>query len=265
MAGIVGSKSARASGGTVTTAGAYTLHAFTTTGANTFTPATTGFVDVLLIGGGGGAGGFPSTFGSSGGGGAGATLFKKMIPVTASTPYPFSVGPGGTTGAGPQAKGATGSSTTAFGNSAAGGGGGGVFSNPTFPTLYGDPAPLASGGGSVGPGTGGLPAGANIYGVGYPGGPNGGPGPTGGGGGGGAGGAGQAGTSESGTGAGGPGIPIVYFTNNPADINISKGGAGYPTPATPTAGGGGYGSGGYVTGSLPNPSGRPGAIYVRYI
>jgi hypothetical protein len=265
MAGIVGSKSARASGGiSTTTVGPYTVHAFTTTGANTFTPATTGFVDVLLIGGGGGAGGFPSTFGSSGGGGAGATLLKKMIPVTASTPYPFSVGAGGPTAAG-SSRGTTGSSTTAFGNSAAGGGGGGVWNNSPSVPLDGESVPLASGGGSVGPGPVGIPAGANIYGVGYPGGRNSGSGSSGGGGGGGAGGAGQAGTSESGTGAGGPGIPIVYFTNNPADINISKGGAGYPTPATPTAGGGGYGSGGYVTGSPPNPSGRPGAIYVRYI
>ena len=96
MAGIVGSKAARASGGiSTTTVGSYTVHTFTTVGVNTFTPATTGFIDILLVGAGGGAGTGPN---EAGGGGAGATLFKKMIPVTASTPYPISVGAGGPSG-----------------------------------------------------------------------------------------------------------------------------------------------------------------------
>jgi hypothetical protein len=261
MAGIVGSKSARASGGiSTTTVGPYTVHAFTTTGANTFTPATTGFVDILLVGGGGSSGGWPNPFAGQGGGGAGATLFKKMIPVVAGTPYPIIVGSGGPNVG---SRGSTGGITTAFGNSAYGGGGGGGFLGPGSGPYFGENSPLASGGGSISVPSGGT--GANIYGIGFPGGNS--NNPTGAGGGG-AGGAGQ--NSPTGSppqpGAGGPGVPIVYFTGNPADINISKGGAGHPTPATPTAGGGGYGSGGFVDGATPSPiNGRQGVAYIRYI
>jgi hypothetical protein len=265
MALLFGSKIDQSStGGTVTTVGKYKIHTFNTPGANTFIPGnSTKFIDILLVGGGGGAGGWPSVFNGSGGGGAGATLFRKFIPVTPGAPYPVVVGSGGPTAG--SSRGTTGSTTIAFGNSAAGGGGGGVWNNSPNVPLDGESAPLASGGGSVGPGPVDIPSGANIYGVGYPGGRNTGIGGQGGGGGG-AGGAGQAGPTEGGPGAGGPGIPIVYFTFNPADINISKGGAGYSTPATPTAGGGGYGSGGYVTGTTPTApaTGRPGAAYIRY-
>ena len=226
MAGIVGSKSARAAGGiSTTTVGAYTVHQFTTS-AN-FTPATTGFVDVLLIGG-GGNGGDGSNWPA--GGGAGATLFKKMIPVVAGTPYPISVG----TNAANTTITYSGITTTAFAGGKGADGSGGAYMN-------GFPSPKASGGGGAYYGSGGE--GANVYGVGYPGGPG---NAADGAGGGGAGGAGTAG-------GGGPGVPIAYFTGNPADI-ASVGGSR-------SSGSSAYGSGGYGN----NGAGRPGVVYIRYI
>jgi len=241
MAGIVGSKSAIASGGTVTTAGAYTVHAFTTTGANTFTPAATGFIDVLLVGGGGGG---SSDGASTAGGGAGATLFKKMIPVTASTPYPVFIGPGGPVGG-------TGTPTTftysGITTTAAGGGAG-----------AGTPSPNSSAGGGASGGS--RLTGAGIYGIGYPGGISAGGGNFAGGGG--AGGAGGD-SGPAGPRLGGPGVPITYFTGISGDT-VSVGGPSSAGSTSPF-----YGSGGAVTqGFPPTPSGlaaRPGVVYIRYI
>lgn len=253
---IAGGKATRASGGTVTTAGQYTVHAFTTVGANTFTPATTGFVDILLIGGGGASG---EGYGD-GGGGAGATLFKKMIPVIASTPYPIvvaspgavngGIGPGGTGGNTTFTY--SGITTTAFG------GAGGVGSPPAPFTQNGYPASNASGSGAGqrnNPTSSAGGTGANIYGIGYPGGQ----------GNGGGGGAGGIGTYQS----GGPGVPVAYFTGNPSHI-ASAGGNGasqpLPSPATPnhvTYASFDYGHGG--TAGSPNKSGSQGVAYIRYI
>ena len=261
MAGIVGSKAARASGGTVSTVGQYTLHSFTTTGANTFTPATTGFVDVLLIGGGGGAG---TGNNNAGGGGAGATLFKKMISVTASTPYPISVGAGGPSGV-------SGTPTTFIYSGITTTASGGGFGGPDALFGYGANVPTASGGGcgrhsSPSPSPGGT--GAGVLGIGYPGGGNSPPSdshPTSGGGGGGAGGAGVPGSlsvSGPGKGAGGPGVPITYFTGISTDM-ASVGGAGHPNNVgnvtSPF-----YGSGGTADNNSP-AAGRQGVAYIRYI
>ena len=231
MAGIVGSKSARANAGlgNTTTVGPYTVHLFSTTGANTFTPAATGFVDILLIGG-GGNGGDGSNWPA--GGGAGATLFKKMIPVVAGTPYPISVG----TNAANTTITYSGITTTAFAGGKGADGSGGAYMN-------GFPSPNASGGGGAYYGSGGT--GAGVYGIGYPGGT--GSAATGAGGGG----AGGAGGQPS----GGPGVPIAYFTGNPADIVCVGGGGGGGT-AYPSYGSGGAGN---------NGAGRPGVAYIRYI
>ena len=237
MAGIVGSKAARASGGTVSTVGAYTVHAFTTTGANTFTPATTGFVDVLLVGGGGSS---PAT-NDGGGGGAGASLLKKMAPVVAGTPYPVSIGGAGNPTTFTYSGGIT---TTAF----AGAAGGVNLGN-------GGSEPRASGGGSGKGGTGGT--GAGVLGIGYPGGTH----PSGVNGAGSGGGAGGAGVpTSSGVGAGGPGVPISYFTGISTDI-VSVGGGAPPTfvGVTSTS----YGSGSATMGT-PG-AGRAGVAYIRYI
>ena len=255
---FAGGKAARASGGiSTTTVGPYTVHAFTTTGANTFTPTTTGFVDILLVGA-GGAGG--NGYGA-GGGGAGATLFKKMIPVVAGTPYPINVGTGGPVpgSSGIAGNGAVTTFTYAGITTTAYGGGGGYGAHSYANSGAGNPAPNASGGGAAARNTpptnpiGGI--GANIYGVGYPGGG----GPSGAGGG-----AGGAGGGYE----GGPGVPIAYFTGNPSHI-ASIGGYGGgdgpgPWPTTPSMyapfnfGHGGRG--------MSSPAvGSPGVAYIRYI
>jgi hypothetical protein len=85
----------KATGGTVTTYGSYTLHTFTTTGNSTFTALTDLTVDVLVVGG-GGSGGTVSNRGSKGGGGGGGqVIYSLNKPITSST-YNVSVGRGGT-------------------------------------------------------------------------------------------------------------------------------------------------------------------------
>jgi hypothetical protein len=236
MALIFGSKTTRASGGiSTTTVGAYTVHTFTTS-AN-FTPATTGFVDVLLVGGGGSS---PAT-NEGGGGGAGASLLKKMAPVVAGTPYPVSIGGAGNPTTFTYSGGIT---TTAF----AGAAGGVNLGN-------GGSEPRASGGGSGKGGTGGT--GAGVLGLGFPGGTH----PAANNGAGSGGGAGGAGVpTNSGVGAGGPGVPISYFTGISTDI-VSVGGGAPPTfvGVTSTS----YGSGSATMGT-PG-AGRAGVAYIRYI
>ena len=73
-----------ATGGTITTSGANTIHSFTSSG--TFTPSASGTVEYLVIAG-GGAGG------NGGGGGAGGYR-TGTLPVSAQT-YPITVGVGG--------------------------------------------------------------------------------------------------------------------------------------------------------------------------
>jgi len=71
------------------------IHRFTSTGAATFTPTFTGYVQVLTVGGGGGGG--HSSWG--GGGGGGGMIFSRAYPVSAGVGIPVSVG-GGSTGQG---------------------------------------------------------------------------------------------------------------------------------------------------------------------
>ena len=235
---FAGGKSARASGGTVTTAGPYTVHAFTTTGANTFTPTTTGFIDILLVGGGGQSGSGPNY---NGGGGAGATLFKKMIPVTASTPYPVNIG------------GSNNPTTFIYSGITTSASSGAAVASYSGPPIPGGSQPLASGGGGSVGGAGGT--GAGVLGIGFPGGPGVG---AAGGGGGGAGGIGNGAPEGR---RGGPGVPITYFTGISSDI-VSVGGNGSGLGITSTS----YGSGGSSPQSGPTLGpGRPGVAYIRYI
>lgn len=279
MALLFGSKTTRAAGGiSTTTVGQYTVHQFTASG--NFTPATTGFVDVLLVGGGGGT----SEIEGAGGGGSGGILFKKFIPLTASTPYSISIGSSGSNGSGGLGPYGTnggnttftysGITTTAFGG---GRGGGGVpASGPG--NKSGASSPNASGGGATGTSDNTVVAGVgvSVYGIGFPGykgvsssGIAGQPGPTGGGGGG----AGAGGVFASTSGTlidqpiasgitscrGGPGVPIAYMTGNPLDI-AGKGGDGYFNPTLPVTSPTTWGYGGG-----PGTPARPGVAYIRYI
>lgn len=84
------SKGGRASGGTVTTSGSYTIHTFST--ANTpdwfIVNDSSLQVDILLVGG-GGAGGY------WGGGGGGGGFFSTTSTLTGGKSYPVWVGAGG--------------------------------------------------------------------------------------------------------------------------------------------------------------------------
>ena len=240
MSGIIGSKSIVGTGGSIiSNLSGHTIHLFTSSG--TFTPATTGFVDVLAIGAGGNSGAAPATP-QAGGGGAGSTLYRKFFPVTAGTPYSI-VMSGNTVFAG---------IITAY----VGGNGGDATGagNPGFSS------PNASGGGgssaiSAPGGLGGT--GAGVVGRGFPGNN--------------AGGFASFGEGRGGAGCvhisgmfiGGPGVPISYFTGNSTDIASvgGSGGSGAASGITSTS----YGSGGsVVTGSASPVSGRPGALYVKY-
>jgi hypothetical protein len=77
-------------GGTVTDAGGYRTHTFTSSGTLIVPAGFSGGAEVLVIGGGGGGGS-----GRGGGGGAGGLLFNSNLNLTASTSYPVTIGAGG--------------------------------------------------------------------------------------------------------------------------------------------------------------------------
>jgi hypothetical protein len=115
------------------------------TGPGTFTtPASTTRLKVTVVGGGGGSGGSGgNNIGSAGGGGGGGAIY--VGPVTASTGYAVTVGPGGTAAGG--GTGGTGG-TSSFGAlaSATGGSGSGQGSSATTVASGG-----SGGAGSTGP------------------------------------------------------------------------------------------------------------------
>jgi hypothetical protein len=67
----------------------YQIHTYTTVGTSGFTPAVSGFVDVLVVAGGGGGGQ------NAGGGGGGGGVIEHTIPVIANQQYTVTVGAGG--------------------------------------------------------------------------------------------------------------------------------------------------------------------------
>jgi hypothetical protein len=107
-------------GNTVQDIGGYRIHTFTTVGTSTFTPASAGNVEVLVVaGGGGGGGGGTSTAG--GGGGAGELIYIPAFNISGITSV--SVGVGGN--AGPSYDSGSNGSNSTFGSITALGGGGG--------------------------------------------------------------------------------------------------------------------------------------------
>jgi hypothetical protein len=236
----------------------YRIHQYTTVGTSSFTPAVSGYVELLVVAGGGGGG--TSIYGA-GGGGAGGVVYHKNYPVTAGRAYRVTVGAGG----GNSTRGSDsvfgpivaigGGSTSQHGGS----GGGGGHSNPAHP-----------GGGSViGQGYSG---GYHVYSSPYPCG-----------GGGGAGGRGGDGNTSGGPGAGGPGV-LIDITGAPVwyagggggtNYNISGAGAGGIggggagvwagtgiAGTANTGGGGGAGGGNGVGGA--GGAGGSGIVVVRY-
>ncbi len=145
-AGDISSKLA-ISGGTITTAGGYRIHTFTTAGASTFdtTPFGGGTITVeyLVIGGGGGGG----TIG--GGGGAGGFVSGSKTQPSGS----YAITVAGTTLYGPSSPhgpaGQPGANTTVFGLTARGGGRGGGWGDS-------DGSVGGSGGGGTGSSSGSV-------------------------------------------------------------------------------------------------------------
>ena len=247
-----------ATGGTVTTAGDFKYHVFTSSG--TFTISNSGTVSYLIVGGGGGGG---DRHGA--GGGAGGVLSSTWAATPGS--YTITVGLGGLRGAtseggqtqsgtpaGAGSKGGNSSISsvaTAFG----GGGGGTLAGNPTDTSL-------GSGGGGGGGSFAGI---AGTAGQGFAGGSGNNPG---GGGGGGAGGAGvnaDTGTGGIGTSAYSTQLLAVGYGTSFA-TSWALGTSTYVvTPSTflqsPIVGGVAYigGGGGGASGSSPGPGGSGGS------
>lgn len=109
--------------GVVPAGGFFNMFVSDTAGPGTWTaPPTTTKIRVSVAGGGGGSG---SSVGSGGGGGGVAI---KIIPVVGGTPYPYTIGAGGTAGSAPVSSAGGAGGTTSFGSpastSATGGAGG---------------------------------------------------------------------------------------------------------------------------------------------
>ena len=237
---------ANSTGGTITTAGGYRIHTFTTVGTSTFTADNAGQVEVFLIGGGGSGG---DTY--AGGGGAGGAVYATSFSVAAGSSSVV-VGAGGTSvdGTGAAKNGINGENSSAFGLIGLGGGKG--LTQITQAATLGDGG---CGGGACGNGTPGEGSdsalkfgvstqasfsGATSYGF---------PGCRGtdsnvwyaAGGGGGIGGAGVVGTGGS-AGSGGPG---VAFSISGSSVTYGGGGGGGKYDGTSgSAGSGGSGIGG---------------------
>jgi len=235
------------SGATTATNGANTV--FTYTSSGTFTPLTTGYASVLIVGG-GGAGGANH----AGGGGAGGLVYfdasSRPMFLTAGTTYTVTVGAGGAYNASANTAGSTanGGNSSINGYIASGGGGGG------YTYLAGNTGGNGGGGGA------GAAAGSTnassiqaVYSAYYVGGNMGGQGATATsplwaeGGGGGAGAAGGNGVTSTGGGAGGTGYATnitgttIYYGGGGGGGTFTGSGNAYFAPG----GTGGGGNGGY--------------------
>lgn len=137
----------------------YTIHLFTNTGAQSFTPTFTGNVQVLVVAGGGSGGSH-----HGGGGGGGGVSFSRAFPVTNGSAVPLNVGAGAPRPGFPS-RGNNGSASNFGPLSATGGGGGG-----SWDTDYGQPGGSGGGSGSSSSNRFRMDAGTGILNQGFPGG-----------------------------------------------------------------------------------------------
>jgi hypothetical protein len=225
----------RATGGTISSAGGYTIHTFTSSGTFTVTspPANATNVHALIVGGGGGGSG-------RGGGGGGGVIENTSYAVTLGAGVTVTVGAGGTPG------GSGGNSV--FGTITANGGGVGGNFNGT-----GGSGGSGGGGGENDNQPGTYSGGAGVAGQGNAGGssfqtasPN---GRSNGGGGGGGGGVG--GNAPSGA-VGGNGGAGIAKTITGSTVYYGGGGGGGASVTTSGAAGGSGGSGGGGAGAAAN-------------
>ena len=243
-----------------TSLGGYRYHAYTNTGTSSFVPATTGYVEVLVVAGGGG-GGSSGSIQAGGGGGAGGLVYTAEYQVISGKTYQVVVGAGGASGSTTPSGGSTwngvNGSNSQFGSIVAIGGGGGGGQQDQSGLPGGSGGGRASGGGT---GNGGAPVqGQGNIGGGVGGGLSSNVSPYNAGGGGGAGFSGQDGPNFNSLlpGAGGNGLYFSQFTawGSPAGWFAGGGGAGQRNSSTGTGAGGigGGGAGGVLSTSVAVP------------
>ena len=134
-----------ATGGTKSTSGDYTYHAFTSSGSLVIS-AGQGNIDYFVVAGGGGGG---NTIGGGGGGGG---IARGTLSAVGPGPHTVTIGDGGSGSSAPGSAGSNGQNSVFSTIIAAGGGGGGS-------EVAGDGTDGGSGGGS---GHGGAPPGAGT-------------------------------------------------------------------------------------------------------
>ena len=232
------SNTSTATGGTITTSGAYKIHKFTSNG--TFTPGNAMDVEVLLVAGGGGGG--KSCYGCAGGGGGGGggmlTVPYSRLAVTGYAVTVGGVGAGATT----DTAGTNGGNSVFNGYTAIGGGGGGA----------GLRAAGKAGGSGGGGAYNGYAAGAGTAGQGNAGASW--TAPYSGGGGGGAGAAGSGTTGGAGLANSITGSSVTYARGGNTHISTTHGAAN-----TGNGGSGGYG------GVTNGGNGGSGVVIIRYL
>jgi hypothetical protein len=242
-------------GNTVQDIDGYRVHTFTTVGTSTFTPTTSGLVEVLVVAGGGGGGRGSSAF-AGGGGGAGELIYNSSF--TVSDAVSVTVGDGGVINNGPGGNGAN----SSFG-SLTGIGGGGGGSNTSLANRIGRNGGSGGGGGRGGAGGSAL----NTMGMGNVGGS-------------------WSGISNSATGGGGATSPGLNSSSDPIGgpggtgfastvsglpVTYASGGIGGARnqntsggTALPNTGSGGGGGGGSLNTTPPGGGGGSGIVIVRY-
>lgn len=241
----------QASGGTVSTSGAYTVHTFTSSG--TFTVNAALSADVVIVGGGGGGG-----HQHAGGGGAGGVQLLNGYAVATGS-YAITVGNGGTGCTWYPYTGTNGGNSSAFGYNALGGGAG------TGMDQYGNDG---GSGGAEGYPTGGIRGGNGTTGQGNLGSRGGSISILNGGGGGGAGGAGwglaggAALSTWAGTFAGGGGGGYGGGAGGGAGAGNGGNGAGFGGHAVANTGSGGGGGGNM---DAYGGNGGSGVVVIRYL
>ena len=164
--------SSRATGGTVTTSGEYTIHNFTSSGIFTVTDSSLTEVEVLVVGGGG-----PGGWSYGGGGGGGAVLYSANEALSSSS-ITVTVGNGGTAGDDLSLSSSNGGASAFDGMVANGGKTGGRYGSFGGASGSGEVGGSPSSGAGSGSGGGGGGAGGpgEIENNGYTGGGDGGPG-----------------------------------------------------------------------------------------
>ena len=222
------SNKATVTGGTISTAGGYNIHTFTSSGTLTVEGQTKDGVDYIVVAGGGGGGGT-----RAGGAGAGGVVVATSQSLAVGD-HTVTIGGGGAGGSGNSTGSQGGTSSLGSAQSCVGGGYGGGQGNPG-----GDGG---SGGGSSDGAAGGAGDGTSGQG-------NNGGGSTGSTGGGGGGGKGTAGTTPSSYAGGNGGTALSNSYSGSAVDYGGGGGGGSRDNAARGDGGGNAGSGGKTTGT----------------